>query len=59
LPPKPGLSPIRTVAGVRRERVLVPETVPQFDTLWIDWLEVPGSELATGPPGIGAVTPQK
>lgn len=59
LPPDPDLNPIRMVAGVRRERVLVPSTVPQFDTLWIDCLEMPGSELSTGPPGIGAVTPQK
>jgi len=59
LPPKPGLAPIRMVAGVRMERVIVPEAVPQFDTLWIDCIEVPGSDRATGPPGVGAVLPQK
>jgi arabinofuranosyltransferase len=56
---KPGLDPLRALAGIRNERVVVPEQVPQFDTLWIDCIEVPGSELSTGPPGIGAIVPQK
>lgn len=59
LPPKPGLTLLRLVAGLRSERVVVPETVPQFDALWIDCIEVTGSNMATGPPGIGAITPQK
>ena len=59
LPPKPGLTPLRLVAGLRSERVVVPEAVPQFDTLWIDCIELPDSNLATGPPGFGAVTQQQ
>lgn len=58
LPPQADLAPIRMVAGVRLERVLVPDQVPQFDTLWIDCLEVPGSDQAPVPPGVGAVMPQ-
>jgi arabinofuranosyltransferase len=59
LPPKAGLTPLQLVAGLRSERVVVPEVVPQFDALWIDCVEVVGSNLATGPAGFGAITPQK
>ena len=59
LPPEQGLTPLRLVAGLRREQVVVPEDVPQFDTLWIDCIEVGDSNKAPGPPGFGAITQQR
>ena len=54
--PAPPVSELRQVAGLRRERVAVPEAVPQFDTLWVDYVELPISSTAVGPPGLGSVT---
>ena len=54
---QPGLTPLRAIAGIRTEQVQVPKEVTQFDTLWIDCVEVPGSDASPGPPGIGAITP--
>lgn len=58
MPPPPGLTPLRMIAGVRLELVRVPDEVPQFDTLWIDCLEVPESDQAPVPPGVGAIKPR-
>lgn len=58
-PSKPNLSPLQALAGIRVEQVIVPPQVPHFDTLWIDCIEIPGSDLSTGPPGIGAVMPKQ
>jgi len=51
-PPAKGLTPLRMIAGVRAEVVRVPDAVVQYDTVWIDPVEVPGSDQAIGPPGI-------
>lgn len=57
-PPPAGLSAMRAIAGLREERVVVPGGVPQFDMLWVDFVELPFSDRATGPAALGAVTPQ-
>ncbi|MEO6595413.1 MAG: hypothetical protein ABIP94_11735 [Planctomycetota bacterium] len=56
LPPPAHLGGLRAVAGLRVEMVAVPETVGDYDTLWIDVVETSNSDKATGPAAIGAVT---
>ncbi len=54
--PSPGgLTPLQALAGFREELVAVPDSVPQFDAVFIDAVEVAGSDLDVGPPVLGAV----
>ncbi|MFK7739146.1 MAG: hypothetical protein AB8H80_02395 [Planctomycetota bacterium] len=55
LPPPPGLTPLRYVAGVRTERFAVPDSVTRYDTLWIDFVPTPDTHKATGPPGVAGI----
>ncbi|MBL8733139.1 MAG: hypothetical protein JNN13_12280 [Planctomycetes bacterium] len=56
LPPAPELAGLRMIAGLRAEHVEVPAAADGFDTLWLDAVEVPGSETAVGPPALGGIT---
>lgn len=55
LPPSKALPPMRFVAGMRKDRVVVPDCVPQFDTLWIEVELTSNSHLSPGPRAIGAI----
>jgi len=54
-PAPDGLSVLQMLAGFREERVAVPDSVPQFDTVWIDAVDVANSNLDAGPPVLGAI----
>ncbi len=59
VPPAAGLRPLQALAGFREERVSVPASVPQFDTVWVDAFEVAGSDLDVGPPVLGGIRPAR
>lgn len=54
--PPPEVVGARRLVGLRDVVFAVPATAAPFDELWIDAVLGPESELATGPPAIGAVT---
>lgn len=47
---------LRALAGVRVVSVAVPPAVPQFDTVWIEFVETAQTSQSVGPPGIAGVT---
>ena len=51
--PQPPVSDLRRIAGLRSEVVTVPDGTGPFDAVWVDYVEVPLSSNAVGPPGIG------
>ncbi|MEC8651665.1 MAG: hypothetical protein VXY92_03810 [Planctomycetota bacterium] len=53
--PTPPAPPLQQVAGLRNEVVVTPAGVATFDGLWIDAVEIPGSDKAVGPAGLGSV----
>lgn len=55
LEPPPAISPLRIAAGLMHHRVAVPAQAGAFDTVWIDFVETPQSDKATGPAGVGAL----
>ncbi len=55
-PPAAGLTPFQSALGLGDLRVVVPDAAVGFDEVWLDALEVPNSDKATGPPAIGALT---
>lgn len=53
--PLTGVGELRALAGMHEQRFAVPGEVVEYDTLWVDFVERPGSERAVGPAAIGAL----
>ena len=56
LPPA-GVVGVRAVVGLREELVTVPAEAVDFDTVWLDFVEIPESHTATGPAAVAALVP--